>query len=265
MENGFEYMGILAQQLRNYFGHQKEFTKQELQDFYQREKDYSESDLFWDVYDLKRKNVIKSVDQNTYKLVDDDLRSFEPILSDKLVEINELLHNFQLDSNYCIWSSEWLNDLMTHQVMRTFILVEVERDAAEFLFNYLRDHLNRDVFLYLNKKADKVLLDRYVFEAKNPVVVTNIITKSPVKKVKEDEGVIYIPKLEKILVDLFYDDDLFIAYKGAEQERIFENAINRYRINFETMFSYAKRRKRDKHIKKYLYEHFKCELINILE
>jgi len=258
-------MSISAQKLRNYFGQQKEFTKQELKRFYQHEKNYSESDLFWDVYDLKRKNVIKSVDENTYKLLDDSLRLFEPILSDKLLKINELLYNFQLDGSYCIWSSEWLNDLMIHQVMRTFILVEVERDAAEFLFNYLRDHLDADVFLYLNKKADKVLLDRYVFEAKNPVVVTNMITKSPIKKIKQDEGEIYIPKLEKILVDIFYDDDLFIAYKGSEQERIFENAIHKYRINFETMFSYAKRRKRDKHIKKYLYKHFKNELINILE
>jgi len=264
MENGFEYMGILAQQLRNYFGHQKEFTKQELQDFYQREKDYSESDLFWGVYDLKRKNVIKSVDENTYKLVDDSLRLFEPILSDKLLKINQLIHNFQLSGNYCIWSSEWLNDLMIHQVMRTFVLIEVERDAAEFLFNYLRDHLDADVFLYLNK-ADKVLLDRYVFEAKMPVVVTKIITKSPIKKIKQDKREVYIPKLEKILVDLFYDDDLFIAYRGSEQERIFEEAINRYQISFETMFSYAKRRKQEKHIKKYLYNNFKNELINILE
>lgn len=257
-------MSISTQELRNYFGRQKEFTKQELERFYKHEKNYSESNLFWDVYDLKRKNVIKSVDENTYKLVDDRLRLFEPILSDKLLEINKLLQKFELDSSYCIWSSQWLNSLSIHQVMRTFILVEVERNAAEFLFNYLRDYLDAEVFLYLNK-ADKILLDRYVFEAKNPVVVTNIITKSPIKKVKQDKGEIYIPKLEKILVDIFYDDDLFIAYKTSEQEHIFENAIHKYQINFETMFSYAKRRKRDKHIKEYLYKHFKDELINILE
>ena len=257
-------MSISAQELRSYFGHQKKFTKQELQDFYQREKDYSESDLFWDVYDLKRKNVIKSIDENTYKLVDGRLHPFEPILSDKLLKINELIRSFQLDGSYCIWSSEWLNSLMIHQVMRTFILVEVERDAAEFLFNYLRDHLDADVFLYLNK-ADKVLLDRYVFEAKNPVVVTNIITKSPIKKVKHDKGEIYIPKLEKILVDIFYDEDLFIAYQYSAQQSIFEEAINTYQINFDTMFSYAKRRKQDKKIKKYLYESLKYELLNILK
>lgn len=255
-------MNVSAQELRRYFGNQKEFTKEELWHFYQREKNYSESDLFWDMYDLKRKNVIKSIDKNTYKLVENSLRLFEPLLNDKLLKINDLLHKFDLDGKYCIWSSEWLNSLMIHQVPRTFVLVEVERDAVEFLFNYLRDHLGADVFLYLNK-TDKVLLDRYVFEAKAPIVVTKIITKSPIKRVKHEQDDIYIPKLEKILVDIFYDDDLFVAYKYATQRNIFENAINTYQINFETIFSYAKRRKRDQQLKKYLYQHFKNELINI--
>ncbi len=257
-------MSISAQQLRDYFGHQKLFTKQELQDFYGREKDYSESDLFWEVYDLKRKNVIKSIGEDTYKLVGDSLRSFEPILSDRLLKVNELINKFGLYDSHCIWSSEWLNHFMIHQVMRTFILIEVERDAAEFLFNYLRDHLGADVFLYL-KKADNVLIDRYVFEAEHPVVVKKIITKSPLKKVKYGKEDIYVPKLEKILVDIFNDFDLFISYQYSAQENIFENAIRTYQINFDTMFSYARRRKKDKQLKKYLYKYFKNELLDILK
>ncbi len=257
-------MGISTQQLKDYFGHQKTFTKQELQDFYEREKDYTESDLFWAVYDLKRKNVIKSVDENTYKLVDERLRSFEPILSDRLLKVNELINEFDADMKYCIWESNWLNNLSIHQAIHNLIIVELESDAVEFVFYHLHDKLTERVFSYTTK-ADGVLLDKYIFEAKNPIIIKKIITKAPLKKIQQTPHPIFIPKLEKILVDLFCDNALLIAYKGAEQERIFEKAINKYQINFYTMFSYAKRRNQDTELRKYLYKCFKTELLNIFK
>ncbi len=74
-----------------------------------------------------------------------------------------------------------------------------------------------------------------------------------------------VPKLEKLLVDLFCDDALLVAYKGGSQQTIFENALTRYDINFKTLFAYAERRKKEAALKTYLHQYFQTELKQLLE
>lgn len=67
---------------------------------------------------------------------------------------------------------------------------------------------------------------------------------------------IYIPTLEKILLDVFSDAATFYAIQGSEMDVLFENALKRYRINFTKLFSYAKRRNKEEQIKRYLETNF---------
>ena len=61
-----------------------------------------------------------------------------------------------------------------------------------------------------------------------------------------------VPTLEKMLTDVFCDRDIFYFYSGAEMERIFENAFDRYTVDFSRLFAYANRRGKEKEIKNYI-------------
>jgi hypothetical protein len=65
----------------------------------------------------------------------------------------------------------------------------------------------------------------------------------------------YTPLLEKVLVDLFAEEKLFYYLQGSELIHIYENAINKYAINFTKLFSYAKRREREQDIKQFMINH----------
>lgn len=257
-------MQLFIKELKKHFKHHAKITKQDLYDFYRGvNTDFSEPILFWDLYELRRQKIIKPIYKDTFRLVTDDKVTFNPAINEILLTLNNHLGKFGLE-DYCIWTSEWWNTFMTHQIIGNFILIEVENEATESIFYHLREITNKDVFLYLNK-SDRRLLDRYVFEANEPIIIKKIITKSPVRKIQKEKNKISIPKLEKMLVDLFCDDELFIAYKGIEQQNIFGEVIENYEINFKTFFGYAKRRKKEKSLKEYLYRNFKNELIRILE
>ena len=45
-----------------------------------------------------------------------------------------------------------------------------------------------------------------------------------------------------MLIDTFCDKDIFYFYQGAELVNIFEQAIERYHINFSTLLNYAAQR-----------------------
>jgi hypothetical protein len=258
-------MNLYTEKLKQHFKTQPNFSKQDLFGFFTAlGSPVSESDVYWYLYALKQEGLINKVQEDKYKLVADDKPPFLPKIEAELWDINHsLLSKFDLE-DYCIGSSQWLNDLMIHQVVHNFTLLEVESAVAESVFYHLRDSGYKDTFLLLTK-ADDVLLDRYVFETQNPIVITKIISKSPVKKITQNGQQLKIPKLEKLLVDVFSDDALFMAYKGTSQQSIFENALTQYDINFKTLFAYAERRKKEAALRTYLYQNFQFELKLLLE
>jgi hypothetical protein len=253
-------MNLYQENLKVFFEQYKTLTKKDLWSFYiSLDGKQSEQGFFWYLYELQQANIIKTIDKESYFLIKDKPH-FSPKIDSFLEEIcKNLLAKLPL-STYCIWSSSWLSEFTVHQSMKSFISLEVEKEAAEAVFYALKDMNFPNVFLILTKK-DELLIERYVFESYQPIVVSKIVTKSPVKRA--NSYLIY-PKLEKILVDLFCDESLLVAYKGNEQNTIFRNALQRYVINLQTMFAYAKRRKKEEILKNYLYENFKPELESIL-
>jgi hypothetical protein len=180
-------------------------------------------------------------------------RNFEPRLNKDLNAIQNLLfRDFDL-LNTCIWSTEWLNEFTIHQSTHTYTLLEVEDSACESVFYHLRDNGFKNVFL----KPDALLMNRYVSEVENPIIVLKLMNRSPLMSLQSDKGNIKTPKLEKILVDLYCDDILFNGYKGQEQFQIFQYALKNYAVDFTTFFAYSERRKRKTFIVSYLDKYFK--------
>jgi hypothetical protein len=72
-------------------------------------------------------------------------------------------------------------------------------------------------------------------------------------------------RLEKILVDIFSDEDRFFTFHGQEMINIFENAFSMYWINTKTLFRYAGRRKVVERLKNFINTRTQIDLSTLLE
>ena len=164
--------------------------------------------------------------------------SFHPMITPILKKLSQTIHSLFPNAAYCVWNTAWLSEWMIHQPGRFLSLVEVEAAATESAFYGLKDQGYSHVFL----NPDVRLLERYVYEERTSIVVKTLVTKAPVVL----ENRIVVPVLEKLLVDLFIDRELFASFQGQELINIFNNTYRQYALNITTLLAYARRRGREK-------------------
>ena len=244
--------------LQKQFKNNPSFTQKDLYNFFRSsDTPKSEAEFLWYIYELKEKNIIKPIEKGVYQFKQPK-KIFEPFINETLHAVHSVLvDDFSL-LNTCLWTTEWLNEFTIHQSMQNQTLIEVEDEASESVFYHLRDKGFKNVFL----KPDALLMNRYVSEVENPIIILKLLNRSPVvsQQIAKD-SVMKRPRLEKILIDLFCDDIVFNAYKGNELIAIFSRVLKNYPIHFTTLFAYAERRKRKTAVVEYLDKHFK-DIIN---
>jgi len=253
---------FLEKQLIEVFKEKTHFDRDELFDFFrQYDTEMSESALSWRIHDLLNKNIVKQVKRGVYCISNSE--KYVPSVSDKLAKLSKIVAKEFDELDYCLWTTEWLNDFTRHQLGIFFYILEVERDFVEEVFNaYSKSNQFR---VYLDPKEE--IMERYI-ESGNTIIIKRLISRSPKQKVpikEKSKDKINLPSLEKILVDVFSDPVTFYAVQGSEMETLFENAIKRYHINFSKLLNYAKRRKKENQLKTYMSEHFGYILKDILE
>lgn len=216
------------------------FTRQEVYSFFQKyEPDISEGAVAWRIYDLRKQNLLRDVKRGVYSLT--ELPAFTPPLSEELLLLNSILHEFS-DSNSCnIWDTKWVNDFVELQTTSSMVVVEVEKEIMDSVFYAFKDRNISEVYI----KPDSTVIQKYVSEANRPVVIKPIVSRSPLQTIQD----VKVPTLEKILVDIFCDDKLYYAFQGNQLQRIYEKVVTSHPINFSTLFTYAKRRNREPQIK----------------
>ena len=226
------------------------FTRKELFDFYlNSEPELNENTFGWRIYDLKNKNIIKSVKRGFYVI--SRKPEYKPVISPDILNISKRISRWSDEVNYCIWETTWLNEFMQHQANQSALLVEIEKDFEEALFFELKTLMRREVFL----NPDEKVIDLYIAESNKPVIIRKLLTRTPLTERTEKRVSFYTPTLEKILVDLYTEKQFFYYLQGSELIHIYENAISAYTINFTRLFSYAKRREREQDIKNFMTNH----------
>ncbi len=145
--------------------------------------------------------------------------------------------------NYCLWTSALFNEFMLHQPGKFFLVVEVEKDAAESVFFFMRKN-KYSVFL----EPTKELLNRYIPDEKETWIVKSLVSEAPVQNVSE----IQTTTIEKLLIDLFCDTVILDAQQGKERDRIFKEVYGKYTVNENKMLRYADRRRKKKEFNQYL-------------
>src|SRR5690606_36708898 len=121
---------------------------------------------------------------------------FQPNNSNKLERlINKVKREF-LYINFCIWDEVWMNDFMGQLPFNHLVVIEVEKDAAESVFTFLTES-NKNVFF----NPDEEIFDRYIHHQDEVLIVTNMVSESPLIEKEK----IVIPALEKLLVDMLIE------------------------------------------------------------
>jgi len=238
---------IIENRLIEEFKDRDAFSRKELLDFFRYfEPDLKEGTFGWRIYDLKNKNIIKSIQRGYYTI--SYKAKYKPEISEELLKLAKVISERFEDVKYCLWDTDWINEFSQHQSIKKLTIIEIEKDFVESLYYELKDSFQFDIYLNPDKKA----IDFYISESQNPVIIKKLITRSPISKRTEKRIKFYTPLLEKILVDLFTENKLFYFYQGAELMHVFENALKNYTLNYTKLFSYAKRRDREQDIKQFM-------------
>ena len=192
---------------------------------------------------LKKSGLIANPSRGTYS------SEAKPTFTPNFSEENKSLYN-QIKREYpfidiCIWDTSFLNDFMVHQAFRSFKIVEVEKDAVNQVFQFLSQN-NQNT--YLNPKSE--VFDNYINPNPNQITIVKTL-KSEGPLITSSN--IIVPAIEKILVDIVADAEIFSAQQD-ELDHIYKSAFQKYAINKQNLKRYASRRNRKEEIEKRVYK-----------
>jgi len=244
------------------FPNRETVRKAELWEFYcLQDPDLTERAFRRILYVLEKEKLIMPLGVGVYALINPSLLSnrkkFVPTLSSAAQELSLILRENFPYTEYMIWETNILHEFMTHQPGQSQIILEIEKDACESVFNLLKKQPSRSVFL----EPDRMTIERYIINSPESILLFRLITQAP--KIKTNG--IATARLEKILVDIFTDEDRFYYFHGQEMINIFENAFSLYWINTKTLFRYAGRRKVTTRLKNFINAQTQIELSSFME
>jgi hypothetical protein len=175
---------------------------------------------------------------------------------DELVAEISIARNFQNDVKpisiagrlpylkFCFWTTRWLHDFMIHQPSTSIVILEVEEEAENSAFSLLQE---RGRFTLIEPSTLEI--ERYILGNKEyPIVLKPLIHDSPLTQ----ESGVPIPKLGKILVDMYVEKELFLPFQGKELVNIYKGIFNAFNVNTTTLLAYASRRGKRAEIMNYL-------------
>ncbi len=215
------------------------FTTEDLWHFYSNEDiNLNKGTFSWKVHHLKAQQIIQSIKKGVYTFAFKP--TYQPEIASKPADIFLKINKYFNGINACVWSSKQLSEFMLHIPGKYYTILEVEADACEAVFHYLKDLKFKNIYLQPTDKE----IELYINELNEAIIIKSLVTKSPQQLLKK----IATPRIEKILVDIFADKVLFNTFQGNELIVIFNNVYHKYEINFSKLITFAKRRGKEKEI-----------------
>jgi hypothetical protein len=190
---------------------------------------------------LVQEGVLQRIGRGKFRLGED--RKYIPENSSLTKSIFKKLKAEFPFAKFCVWNTSILNEFMQHQPNRFFLLVEADKEITNSAFYFLRE-IKKSVFI----EPTKDILEKYIVNQKEVIVIKPLITEAPTQNINDIETA----TLEKILVDIFCDDVIFLAQQGAEKRTIFKEAFTKYTINQSKMLRYADRRRKKEELNQFV-------------
>ncbi|MFZ2397637.1 MAG: type IV toxin-antitoxin system AbiEi family antitoxin domain-containing protein [Smithella sp.] len=197
----------------------------------------------WRIYNLVQQGLLKRIGRGIYSLGKGIC--FLPVLDKKQKSIfSQIKKKFPLIT-LCCWHTSSLKEFFQHVSMYDFLLVEVEREVIDSVFHFVKE-INQEKYTF--KEPLHEMMGMFVLESKGSIIVKSLTSEAPLQDVDH----ITVPAIEKILVDLYADSDIFSFLQGSEMLNIFESALGKYTVNTNRLLRYAKRRNKEKDIRNIL-------------
>lgn len=220
------------------------FSRKELFNYFIQEKpELTQNSFKWLLADLIKNKCLYKISSDSYSTVPCSKDLYKPLYSDETTNLLLCLTEFYPEVKFVVFESFLLNEFVNHQISQNTIVVMVEKDLYEFVF----DHLNSEYPGRVLLSPDKKTLNRYW--TSNCIIVERMISESPLYN--EDPHKITI---EKLLVDIVADKIVPELFTHSEYELIFEEAFARYNIDLNKIKRYAKRRNAWEKISTYIEE-----------
>ncbi len=161
-----------------------------------------------------------------------DRQPFRLQLSAQATAIGKLLNKQFPLITFCLYESSHISPLQHHLAFTNTLYVELERSGTETAFHFLKEK-QKQVFL-MPSETD---LMHYLDTTKRNIFVKPLVSEAPLC----GKGNLRTPSIEKLLVDIYCDKDFYFL-QGAEYNHIWQNALDTYIINTNTLLRYAARR-----------------------
>ena len=186
-----------------------------------------------------RKGFVQRTGKNVYCLSNDkSIYSYDYSKTAQEIALNILKKYPNL--NFVIFETIQLNEFVNHMIGNNMILVFVDKDSIDFVFDFLKD------------KYDSVLLmpnckELYRYGKNNSIILTRLISESPInKKIK------WQATIEKLMVDLLSEQTILESVPNLELGRIYDGIFEKYVVDKNTLYRYARRRNAKDKLEKYL-------------
>lgn len=200
-----------------------------------------ETTINWRIYNLVQSGILERIGKGKFRFGIN--KTWKPEITSQLSTLHRKLKKQFPFLNICIWSNSVFNEFMVHQLFKYYTIVEVEKDALEPVFFWLKDAKYN---VALDPTEDYIY--KYLSGDGEKVVVKPVLSEAPLQIIND----ITVPSLEKILVDIVSDKVLFDSQQGSELRNIYAEAFRKYSVITDRLLRYASRRSKREEIIEYM-------------
>ena len=218
--------------------------------FKKYESEILKATVNWRVYELSNRNILERIGKGKFRIGSGN--TFVPELTTKHFKVSAAIKSKFPFTQYCIWDSSFLKEFSQHIFKSNFMLVDVERDSEESVYQLLREQF-KEVFLMPGKE----ILGDFFSDLKRPIIVRTLVSEAPYKIFRN----IPVASLEKIIVDIFSDEE-FVYLQSNELALMIKAAFERYTISESKLVRYADRKRKKKMLLDFLATNKIKELYN---
>ena len=119
------------------------FSSTDLMEFYRTfEPEVKKATVNWRIYNLMQEGILNRVGRGKFSLGKGV--AYIPDVSNKLNSVYKKIKSDFPFLSVCLWSTSVLNEFMLHQPGRYYQLIEVDKDAMESVFYYLKDNADME-------------------------------------------------------------------------------------------------------------------------
>lgn len=167
----------ITKQLGEYFSGMTSFTRDELYTFFRRfDPDLKETTFRWRIHDLKKNKALVAISKGLFTLYFKP--AFSPNPDKTLVKIFKRVEQEFPRLKFCVFNTQLLNEFMLHLPAKSFTILQVEKEALEPVYAFLKATKLGEVFIQPTGKE----MERYVFESERAIVLLPLVSNRRCKK-----------------------------------------------------------------------------------